>query len=214
MQSAARTILITGFEPFGGETVNASWEAARQLEGWRRGDYTAVARVLPCAYEASVKEFVRAIETLRPEAILMTGQAARRAAVSVERFARNLDDANAPDNAGDLRRAARIAEGAPERLEARTSVQAIARAIRAAGIPARVSTDAGGFVCNHLYFGALRYLGGLDYPIPAVFLHLPATPEQTPAGASAKRLTPLKAAGALRAAASAMVDLLESSEAA
>lgn len=209
-----RRILITGFEPFGGEAVNASWEAARQLEGWRQGDYTAVARLMPCAYDSSVKAIVWAIETLRPEAILMTGQAARRAAVSVERFARNLDDANAPDNAAALRRALRIAEGGPERLETRASVQAIARAIRAAGIPARVSTDAGGFVCNHLYFGALRYLGGLDPPIPAVFLHLPATPEQTPAAASAKRLTTAKAAGALRAAAAAMVDLLKSSEAA
>ena len=214
MARAARTILITGFEPFGGEIVNASWEAARQLEGWRQHDTAAVARLMPCAYDASVKTFIGAIETLRPEAILMTGQAARRAAVSVERFARNLDDANAPDNAGALRRAVRIAEGGPERLETRASVQAIARAIRAAGIPARVSTDAGGFVCNHLYFGALRYLGGLDRPVPAIFLHLPATPEQTPAGASAKRLTPANGADALRAAASAMVDLLELSEAA
>ena len=118
MQSAARTILITGFEPFGGETVNASWEAAQKLEGWRHGDYVAVARLLPCAYEASVKELIRAIETLRPEAILMTGQAARRAVVCVERFAHNLDDAKAPDNDGELRRAARIARGAPEWLEA------------------------------------------------------------------------------------------------
>ena len=214
MARAARTILVTGFEPFGGETVNASWEAAKKLEGWRHDGFTAVARLLPCAYDASVKTLVSAIETLRPEAILMTGQAARRAAVSVERFARNLDDAAAPDNAGALRRAVRIAEGAPERLETHASVQAIARAIRAVGIPARVSADAGGFVCNHLYFGALRYPGGLDHPVPAVFLHLPATPEQTPAAASAKRLTPAKAADALRAAAAATVDLLESSEAA
>ena len=102
----------------------------------------------------------------------MTGQAARRAAVSVERFARNLDDANAPDNDGALRRAVRIADGAPERLETRASVQAIARAIRAAGIPARVSTNAGGFVCNHLYFGALALSGR---PRPSDPRSLPAS---------------------------------------
>ena len=79
MSSATRTILVTGFEPFGGEAVNASWEAARKLDGWRSGEFAAVARLLPCAYDASVKELIRAIETLRPEAILMTGQAARRA---------------------------------------------------------------------------------------------------------------------------------------
>ena len=95
----------------------------------------------------------------------MTGQAARRAAVSVERFARNLDNAAAPDNHGALRRAMKIADGAPERLEATAPVSEIAGAIREAGYPARVSTNAGGFVCNHLYFGALRHLSGLGRAI-------------------------------------------------
>ena len=110
MSSAARTILVTGFEPFGGETVNASWEAAQKLEGWRHGHTVAVACLLPCAYDASVKTLISAIETLRPGALLMTGQAARRAVVCVERFAHNLDDATAPDNDGALRRALRISQ--------------------------------------------------------------------------------------------------------
>jgi pyroglutamyl-peptidase len=214
LSSAARTILVTGFEPFGGETVNASWEAAQKLEGWRHGDYAVVARVLPCAYDASVKKLISAIETLRPDALLMTGQAARRAVVCVERFARNLDDATAPDNDGALRRALRISRGAPEWLEAAAPVRAIARAILEAGIPARVSRNAGAFVCNHLYFGALQYLSDKRSAIPAVFVHLPATPEQAPPGASAKRLTPTEAADALRAAAAVMLDRLEEGEAA
>ena len=214
MSSAARILLVTGFEPFGGETVNASWEAAQELEGWPHGEYKATARLMPCAYDASVKELVLAIETLRPDALLMTGQAARRAVVCVERFARNLDDASARDNDGALRRALRIARDAPERFEARAPVKAIADAIRAAGVPARVSRNAGGFVCNHLYFGALRYLSDKGSAIPAVFVHLPVTPAQAQAGANVRRLTPAKAADALRAAAAAMVDLSESSEAA
>ena len=206
MSSATRTILVTGFEPFGGEAVNASWEAARKLNGWRLGEFAAVARLLPCAYDTSVKELIRAIETLKPEAILMTGQAARRAVVCVERFARNLDDAAAPDNLGHLRKAVAISEGAPERLEAAAPVKAIARAIRVAGIPARVSRSAGGFVCNHLYFGALQYLRDTGRATPAVFVHLPATPGQTPPASSARRLASADAAKALRAAAAAMVD--------
>jgi pyroglutamyl-peptidase len=201
--NATRTILVTGFEPFGGETVNASWEAAQRLEGWRRGQFAAVARQLPCAYDASVIEFIRAIETLRPEAVLMTGQAARRALVSVERFASNLDDAAAPDNRGVTRRAAKIVDPGPDRLEAAAPVKAIADAIREAGIAARVSTNAGGFVCNHLYFGALHYLKRLGRSTPAVFLHLPATPEQSPPRANARRLSADAAADALRAAAAA-----------
>jgi len=207
LSSATRTILVTGFEPFGGEAVNASWEAARKLDGWRLGEFAAVARLLPCAYDASVKELIRAIETLKPEAILMTGQAAQRAVVCVERFARNLDDAAAPDNLGHLRKAVAIAEGAPERLEAAAPVKAIAGAIREAGIPARVSRSAGGFVCNHLYFGALQYLRDTGRATPAVFVHLPATPGQTPPASSARRLVSADAAKALRAAAAAMVDV-------
>jgi pyroglutamyl-peptidase len=214
LSSAARTILVTGFEPFGGETINASWEAAQKLEGWRHGDTVAVTRLLPCAYDASVKKLVNAIETLRPDALLMTGQAARRAVVCVERFAHNLDDATAPDNDGALRRALRISRAAPEWLETMASVRTIARAIAEAGIPARVSRDAGGFVCNHLYFGALQYLIEKRSAIPAVFVHLPVTPEQAPRGVNEKRLTPTEASDALRAAAAAILNELKAGAAA
>ena len=214
MSSAARTILVTGFEPFGGETINASWEAAQKLEGWRHGDTVAVTRLLPCAYDASVKKLISAIETLRPDALLMAGQAARRAVVCVERFAHNLDDATAPDNDGALRRALRISRAAPEWLETEAPVRTIARAIKGAGIPARVSRDAGGFVCNHLYFGALQYLSDKRSAIPAVFVHLPVTPEQAPRGANEKRLTPTEASDALRAAAAAILDELKAGAAA
>ena len=214
MSNAARTILVTGFEPFGGETINASWEAAQKLEGWRHGDTVAIARLLPCAYDASVKTLVSAIETLRPDALLMTGQAARRGVVCVERFARNLDDARAPDNDGAVRRALRISRSAPDWLETRASVRTIAQAINEAGIQARMSRNAGAFVCNHLYFGALQYLTEKRSAIPAVFVHLPVTPEQSPQGASEKRLTPSEAADALRVAAAAMLDRMEQGEAA
>jgi pyroglutamyl-peptidase len=212
LSSAARTILVTGFEPFGGETVNASWEAAQKLEGWRHGDTVAVARLLPCAYDASVKKLISAIETLRPDALLMAGQAARRAVVCVERFAHNLDDATAPDNDGALRRALRISRAAPEWLETKASVRTIASAIKEAGIRARASRDAGGFVCNHLYFGALQYLSEKRSAIPAVFVHLPVTPEQAPPGANEKRLTRTEASDALRAAAKAILDRAKDGE--
>jgi pyroglutamyl-peptidase len=205
LSSPARTILVTGFEPFGGEAVNASWEAAKELDGWRHYDVAAVARLMPCAYESSVKKLIREIEVIRPQALLMTGQAARRSAVCVERFAHNLNDAVAADNDGDLRRALRISRAAPEWLEATAPVRTIVQAIKAAEIPARASRNAGGFVCNHLYFGALQYLASQGLAIPAVFVHLPATPEQTTPGVSAKRMTPAKAAEALRVAAAAMV---------
>jgi pyroglutamyl-peptidase len=209
-----QTILVTGFEPFGGETINASWEAAQKLEGWRHGDTVAAARLLPCAYDASVKTLISAIETLRPDALLMTGQAARRGVVCVERFARNLDDAKAPDNDGAQRRGLRISRAAPDWLEAAAPVRLIARAIKESGVQARMSRNAGAFVCNHLYFGALQYLREKKLAIPAVFVHLPVTPEQSPQGASERRLTPTEAADALRVAAKVMLDRSEAGAAA
>ena len=201
---APRTLLVTGFEPFGGETVNASWEAARRLDGWRCGELTAVAVQLPCAYGASLAVFFEAFDALRPEAALMTGQAARRAIVNVERFARNLDRVSTPDNGGAIRRGERIVPRAPDRLETAAQVFDIARSIRDAGLPARVSDNAGGFVCNHLYFGVLHALMRRSSSTPAVFIHLPATPEQAPPKASRGRLASEDAARVLRAAALAL----------
>ena len=130
---ALRTILVTGFEPFGGETVNASWEAARRLDGWRCGERVAVARMLPCVYGACVEDLIEAFERLKPDAVLMTGQAARRGVVSVERVARNVANASTPDNRGAVRPAEGLAAG-PERLEATAPAAAVARAIRGAGV--------------------------------------------------------------------------------
>ena len=196
---ALRTILVTGFEPFGGETVNASWEAARRLDGWRCGERVAVARMLPCVYGACVEDLIEAFERLKPDAVLMTGQAARRGVVSVERVARNVANASTPDNRGAIRPAEGLAAG-PDRLEATAPAGAVARAIRGAGVAARVSTNAGDYVCNHLYYGALQFLRGASPETPALFLHLPATPEQTPPGARARRLSTADAARALQAA--------------
>jgi pyroglutamyl-peptidase len=199
------TILVTGFEPFGGEAVNASWEAARRLDGWRCGDYVAVALMLPCVYDASVDAFAEVFERLKPHAALMTGQAARRGLVCVERFARNVGNATTPDNRGRLRAAAELNDG-PEQLEATVPAAEIVRAIRNTGLPARASTNAGDYVCNHLYYGALAFVRRVSPETPAVFLHLPATPEQSPPRASRRRLSTPDAVRALKAAASAMCD--------
>jgi len=237
-------LLVTGFEPFGGETVNASWEAARALNGWRDGELVARALMLPVAYDVCLAEFAAAFERLKPDAILLTGQAARRGIVSVERFAHGGASPTRADNLGVTRGAGSssplvgevgsgvtpsfaeltaagvaraVTHGAspcpPPRggratlavLESTTDVAAIARAIRAAGIPARVSTNAGDYVCNHLYFGALKYLRTASARTPAVFLHLPATPEQTPPAANPRRLATPDAVRALKAAAAALM---------
>jgi pyroglutamyl-peptidase len=199
------TILVTGFEPFGGETVNASWEAARRLDGWRCGDHVALALMLPCVYDVSVDAFVEAFERLKPHAALMTGQAARRGLVCVERYARNVGNATTPDNRGRVRAVAGLDHGS-ERLEATAPVGEIVRAVRNADVPARSSTSAGDYVCNHLYYGALAFVRRVSPGTPAVFLHLPAKPDQNPPRASRRRLSTPDAARALKAAASVLCE--------
>ena len=98
------------------------------------------------------------------------------------------------------RRGAAPLDPGPERLEATAQANAIVRAIREGGVAARISTNAGDYVCNHLYYGALQYLRGVSPLTPAVFLHLPATPEQTPPRASRRRLPTTDAERALKAA--------------
>ncbi len=192
-----RTILVTAFEPFGGEAINASWEAARRIDGWRCGEAVVVARMLSCAYEVCVEEFVSEFERLRPCAVLLTGQAARRGVVSIERFARNAASATARDNRRAL---GSVADAGPDVLKATIPPGVVTRAIREAGVSARISTDAGDYVCNHLYYGALRHLASASPTTTAVFIHLPATPEQAPPGASGRQLAAIDAARALQAA--------------
>ncbi len=203
----SRTVLVTGFEPFGGETLNASWEAARAIDGWRCGEMVAVAVRLSCVYDACVTEFVEAFERLRPEAVLMTGQAARRAVASVESVARDRSSAAAPDNRGVV--CAPSASYGPAEIETTARARAVARAIREAGLAARVSTDAGRYVCNHLYYGALNFLRDRTPGTPAVFVHLPAMPEQNSRNANRRRLATADAALALQAAITTMTGRCE-----
>jgi pyroglutamyl-peptidase len=134
--------------------------------------------------------------------VLLTGQAAKRAIVSVESVARNRAGASAPDNSGVVR--GEVASEGPAELEATAHARDVARAIREAGLAARVSTNAGDYVCNHLYYEALRYLRERAPATPAVFIHLPATPEQNPRRANKRRLDAADAALALKAAIAAM----------
>ncbi len=199
---AKSAVLVTAFEPFGGESVNASFEAAKRLEGWRSADAVATVRALPCVYDRSVEEFAAAYQRIKPSAVVMTGQAARRGVVCVERCARNVSSATAIDNSGAP---GPPVLGGPQVIVTTVDVVGIAKAIRAAGIAARVSTNAGDYVCNHLYYRVLRLLAQIGPTVPAIFLHVPATPAQTPVRASARRLPSSDATRAFQAAIEAML---------
>ena len=186
------TLLLTSFEPFGGETSNASAQAAALLPE-RIGPWRLVKCRLPVVFGLAGERCLALIETLRPDAVLMLGQAAGREAVTPELVARNARWARIPDNAGNAPKGGPVVPGGEDALFATLPVRAMTEAIHAAGLPASLSADAGRYVCNDLYYTvlhALRAPAFSEKPIPVAFLHVP----------SAQTLPPERTALALEAA--------------
>src|SRR5690242_6370147 len=95
-----KTVLLTGFEPFGGAAINPSWEAVRLLEGWPGDGFRVLTRELPCVFGRSIEALLGAVDALRPDLVIAVGQAGGRPEISIERIAINVDDARFLDNAG------------------------------------------------------------------------------------------------------------------
>ncbi|HEY2057698.1 MAG TPA: pyroglutamyl-peptidase I [Amycolatopsis sp.] len=173
------TVLLTGFEPFGGSATNPSWEAV-SLVAARRDDVVAVE--LPCAFEASLPALRAAIERHRPEVVVCVGQAGGRADVTPERVAINLVDARIPDNAGAQPVDVPVVEGGPAAYFTSLPVKAAVAAIRAADVPGSVSHTAGTYVCNQVFYG-LMHLLATDFPgLRGGFVHVPSSPDQVADG--------------------------------
>lgn len=171
------TILLTGFEPFGGETINPSWEVAQALDGASIAGARVAARCLPCCFGNAVALLRRQIAEARPGWVLALGQAGGRSDFSIERVAINVDDARIPDNAGALPIDQPVAADGPAAYFATLPIKAMVAGLRAAGYPASVSQSAGTFVCNHVFYALMHALR--DQPaVRAGFMHLPLLPEQ------------------------------------
>ncbi len=171
-------ILLTAFEPFGGETVNPSLEAAKDVPG-RIGEAGIVLRTVPVTFAGAADAVIRAARTERPDAVLCLGQAGGRAALTPERVAINLDDARIPDNAGACPKEQPIDPDGPAAYFSRLPVRAMAERIRSAGVPAEVSCTAGTFVCNHLMYALLRWIDTEAPELAGGFMHVPYLDEQT-----------------------------------
>lgn len=173
-----KTVLITAFEPFGGERVNPSWEAVSQLDERMICGARVVAKQLPCEFGTSLETLRAAIDELQPDVVLAVGQAGGRSDITVERVGINVDDARIPDNAGNQPIDEAIVEEGPAAYFATLPIKAIVEGIREAGIPASVSQTAGTYVCNHVMYGLLHYLAQQKKPARGGFIHIPYLPEQ------------------------------------
>jgi pyroglutamyl-peptidase len=166
------TVLVTGFEPFGGSSTNPSQRLVESLDS---GVATAL---LPVSYARAADELRRAVRDARPDVVLSFGQADGRTGISIERFAHNLDEATTTDNDASPGSGAAIEPAGPAACASTLPVDEIVTALRASGIPAQPSRDAGGFLCNHVFYVLLRLLEQERPEAIGGFVHVPLLPEQ------------------------------------
>lgn len=170
-----RKLLITGFDPFGGASINPAWEAVKLLPDVI-GDFALTKLEIPTVYGLATEKVLEKAADLHPDVILCIGQAGGRASVTPERIGVNIRDAKIADNAGNQPMGQFVAEDGPAAYFATVPVMAMAEAIQAAGLPGQVSNSAGAFVCNDTLYGLLHHCAGTDVKVG--FIHVPWLPEQ------------------------------------
>jgi pyroglutamyl-peptidase len=170
------TLLVTGFEPFAGQTANPAEAVAKALDGRAIGEAVVRAAVLPVHHAEAGPRVARLIEETEPAAVLHLGLAAGRARIALERVALNVMDFDTPDNAGFRARGEPCVRGGPAAYFATLPLDAILAALLAEGIPAYVSNTAGTYLCNQTLYGTLHLLAARGLAVPAGFVHLPLLP--------------------------------------
>ncbi len=181
-------VLLTGFDPFGGEAINPSWEAVSHLHGTVIAGHRIESAQLPTAFVRGANALLDAIERHRPALVLCIGQAGGRDGLSLERIAINLIDARIPDN--DAMQPIDIPSivGAPPAYFSTLPIKSMRAALHTAKIPAEISHTAGTFVCNHVFYVLMHALAAESTDVQGTdasgarirggFVHVPYLPEQ------------------------------------
>ena len=170
-----KTLLITGFDPFGGENVNPAWEAVQRLPE-TVGAYRLCKLQIPTVFDEAASVVMQKAEEVKPSVILCVGQAGGRDAVTPEFVAINYRYASIADNAGQMPKDVCILQDAPAAYFSTVPVRRMTEAICAQGIRASVSYTAGTFVCNDILFQLLHRYRDSDTRVG--FVHVPYLPTQ------------------------------------
>ncbi|MFW2355465.1 pyroglutamyl-peptidase I [Hydrogenophaga sp.] len=175
-----KKILLTGFDAFGGATLNPSWLAARALHGRQILGHTVVAAQLPTVFDTSLTVLTALLKQHQPALVVCLGQAGGRRALSLERVAINVNDAPTPDNAGAQPVDTAVKQGAPAAYFTTLPIKAMLAALQQEGMAAEVSQTAGTFVCNHVFYGLMHALATQRAlkQTRGGFIHVPWLPEQ------------------------------------
>lgn len=182
------TVLLTGFDPFGGASINPSWLAVSALHDRCIEGHVVVAAQLPTTFANSIEELARLLTVHQPKLVICTGQAGGRHAISIERIAINIQDARIQDNLGaqPVDQAIDADADSPAAYFSTLPIKAMLLALENVGLKAEISQTAGTFVCNHVFYGLMRLLhdaktasGQAGNPAArGGFIHLPWLPEQ------------------------------------
>ena len=171
-----KTLLITGFEPFGGEQINSSWEAVSRLPNQING-YALTKLLISVVFGVAAENVLRAAEELHPDVILCIGQAGGRGAITPELVAINLRYAKIPDNEGFEPKDEPIIAGGTCAYFSTLPVRQMAEAVNNAGVASQVSYSAGAYVCNDLLYTLLAHFEGSQTRVG--FIHIPYCKEQS-----------------------------------
>ena len=171
-----KTVLLTGFEPFAGASLNPSEQIVNAITGTGIEGVELHTAVLPVVFTESSELLRHLIKLHNPDVVICLGQAEGRREISFERVAINLDDARLADNAGRTNIDQAIVEGGPDARFTTLPVKAMVTAVRAEGISAGLSTTAGTFVCNHIFYAMQHALA--ETSVLSGFIHVPLMTEQ------------------------------------
>ncbi|MEN3336120.1 MAG: pyroglutamyl-peptidase [Blastocatellia bacterium] len=178
MNATEKKILLTAFEPFGGETVNPSLEAMLAMTGVEFPGAVLTVLELPVDRFRAVEMTSARLRLLRPDAVIMLGLAIARYRITPERVAINVDDYRIPDNAGNQPAGEPIIEGGPVGYLSTLPIRAITERLLKARIPAAISNTAGTYLCNRLFYGVMHVIATEQLPTLGGFIHVPYMHEQ------------------------------------
>lgn len=170
-------LLLTGFEPFGQESVNPSWEAVKAIPDMVEGVEVVKVR-LPVTFKGAAVMLEQAVDEFRPDVVLSVGLGGGRSEVNIERVAINMADSKNPDNEGYRPEEMPVRAEAPDAYFSNLPVKRLVEALHTAGIPAVVSNSAGAYVCNTVFYTALHLVRHKYPDMRAGFIHIPYLPCQ------------------------------------
>lgn len=173
-----KKVLVTGFDPFGGDLVNPALEAVKQLDGKEIAGAVVVTKEIPTVFGIAITILEKTIEEIQPDLVICVGQAGGRPVITPERVAINVNDARIPDNDHNQPLDEEIVPGGPVGYWSTLPVKAMVKEMNDNGIPAAVSNTAGTFVCNNIFYGLMHYLDSIGNSIRGGFIHIPFLPEQ------------------------------------